>query len=115
MYTFTWRGPWTFSDAGQTRPMPRGNYTLKVRGRVTNSATELESKPYTKVSLVEVNSITLSQPVGGAPLDGNPNAGGGRRMLAEATQVPTTQFPDPPVSTPCLSVPPSIRRSRTRG
>jgi hypothetical protein len=116
-YTFEWTGPWTYTDASGTQPMPRGNYTLVVAGKLQGSSDEIRTAPYDKVSLVEVKQIRFRS-LPGAPLDGNPGPGGGvpasgARIFAEArdpietdpaqpifSQVEIVATIDPPIPDP---------------
>lgn len=71
-YLLVWNGPWTMKDAkGNELPVPRGNYKLVVSGTQKDSATEIKSALYDKVSLVEVAGIKFTQADGGARLATN--------------------------------------------
>jgi len=84
-----WTGPWTYTDPadGQVKRLPPANYPIVVVGRVGTAPNqrEVRSAPYDKVSFVEVQQMQLED-VTGLRLQGNPGPGGGKRIMAEATQ-----------------------------
>jgi hypothetical protein len=101
-YSVWWTGPWTVPNAaGAQEPLPSGDYELVLRGRAAGAAEDLESPPYSKVSLVEVIGLEFAAS-DFSTLDPNPGADGagavGDRIFAEATQQPTRENPHPPVS-----------------
>lgn len=96
-YEAEWLKPWTYpvqtaTGIEQVR-LPRGNYTLRVKGRKLASSLELTSPDYSKASLVAITGVLLQSNV--SSLDVNPNVGGGKRIFPEATQpAPNDQIDD---------------------
>jgi len=106
-YTFEWQGPWTYpmltGSVVEQAPLPRGNYTVVVKGKKLPDSPEMVSPEYSKLSLVEVKATEIRAVSGGAALDSNPavglhpeepatnrvaRPGGGWRVFAEAPTAP---------------------------
>jgi hypothetical protein len=59
-YQLVWNGPWTIpGPEGKQVALPRGSYTLTIKGTKKNSTKEIPSDPYKDVSLVEVSKVEL--------------------------------------------------------
>jgi hypothetical protein len=91
-YRMVWIGPW--AQGGD--PLPRGNYSVRVRAFPQKGGSIL-SPAYDKVSLVEVTRVELCQDTAGAV------------CLAMATQYPGVSSDNPPMDKVPGQDPPQIR------